>query len=114
MVEVKFVVEYEKKLSTATCPSKSNAVLTVSPAAGGFIFYQIKSDVGSVAEELSGMFTGVDKANAAIQTYYNNSRQTNASGEAEVMERIAKRKAKNNATTTKSKASDDVHQGASN
>lgn len=114
MVEVNFVVEYEKKLSTATCPSKSKAVLTVSPAAGGFIFYHITSDVGSVAEELSGRFTGVDKANAAIQAYYNNSRQTTASGEAEVMERIVKRKAKNNATTTKPKASNDVHQGTGN
>ncbi len=49
MVNVEFDVDYAKKRSYAKCPEKSMAVLTVSPAAGGFIFYKITADVGGVA-----------------------------------------------------------------
>ena len=114
MVNVEFDVDYAKKRSYAKCPEKSMAVLTVSPAAGGFIFYKVTADVGGVASELAGNFTSIDIANKAIQQYYNNCRQTVASSDAEVKKRLAKGRAKANATTTNSKASDDLHKGSSN
>jgi hypothetical protein len=114
MVDVKFETDYNKKISKATCPEKSKSVLTVSPAPGGFIFYSISADSGPVAAELSGRFTSIENAHKAIESYYNKMKQTRGSQEKEVVDRIKKRKAEENATKSGAKDSKHVHQGSDN
>ena len=114
MADVEFETDFNKKISKATCPEKSKAVLTVSPSPGGFIFYSISADVGNVAEELSGRFTSIEKAHKAIESYYNKLRQTRGAQVKEVEDRIQKRKAEENATKSSSKDSKHVHKGSDN
>jgi len=114
MVDVKFETDYNKKISIATCPEKSKSVLTVSPSPGGFIFYSISANSGPVAAELSGRFTSIENAHKAIESYYNKMKQTRGSQEKEIVDRIKKRKAEENATKSGTKDSKHVHQGSNN
>jgi len=114
MADVEFDTDYNKKISLAKCPEKSSAVLTISPAPGGFIFYSISADVGKVAKELSGRFTSIEKAQKAIESYYHSSVQTQAAQVKEVEARIKKRKAEENATKSSPKDSKHVHKGSDN
>ena len=114
MVDVNFETNYDKKISVATCPEKSKATFTIHTAPGGFIFYRVTSDQGRVPEELSGKFTSIEKAQAAIRTYFNNMKPSIGVRRDEVRARIEKKKADKNATENVAEASDDLYQGSDN
>jgi len=65
-------INYDKKTATVTDPTKikSNFIITTAP--GGYIFYQVNVDKGSVPEELSGKYSGLDVAVKAVSKYLEN------------------------------------------
>jgi len=48
---------------------KFNSGFLISPAAGGFVFYEISSQGGSTPKELKGKYTRIDDAVAAVRRY---------------------------------------------
>lgn len=114
MVDVNFDTNYDKKVSVATCPEKSKATFTIQTAPGGFIFYRVISDLGKVPEDLAGKFTSIEKAQAAIRTYFNNMKPSNGVRRDEVRARIEQKKAEKNATETVAEAGDDLREGSDN
>ena len=71
-------ISYELKTAKVSCPTKSKSVFTVSTAPGGFIFYEVKNSDGRTPEQLSGRFTGLDKAVAAVTDYFEKMPKTKA------------------------------------
>lgn len=114
MEEVEFDINYDKKLSTARCPSKTKTVYTVSPAPGGFIFYHITTNSGPIAYELSGRYTSLDKANEAIRHYVTNMKKSIGARRDAVHARIDKQKAERHAAKNDAENSDDLHKGSDN
>jgi predicted aldo/keto reductase-like oxidoreductase len=114
MAEVEFDISYEKKTSIVTCPSKTKAVFTVSPAPGGYIFYQITANVGAVADELSGKFTSIDNANKAIAAYLAGMKQSVGARRDEIHTRLEKQKVQKNAAKNDSEGSKHLREGPDN
>jgi hypothetical protein len=114
MAEVEFDISYEKKTSIITCPSKTKAVYTVSPAPGGYIFYQVTANVGAVADELSGKFTSIDNANKAVAAYLTGMKQSIGARRDETLARLEKQRAQKNAAKNDSEGSKHLRKGPDN
>ena len=62
-------INYDLKTAKVVCPTKSKAEFTVRTAPGGYIFYEVGISKGSIPQELSGRFSGLDVAVKAVSKY---------------------------------------------
>ena len=91
-MDVRANINYRNKTATVSCPSKTSVTYTIRPAPGGFIFYEIVQDVGSVPKELSGKYSGLDVAVDMLKHHIRHMKQTQTSKNEELAELRAKRK----------------------
>lgn len=96
----------EKPVVTITS-DKFNSGFKITPAKGGFVFYEINSTGGSTPKELSGKYTRIDDAVAAVRRY-----EHKHTGTAQKQRDI--KRAEANAAKVKRASTADVHSGADN
>lgn len=92
MVDVEVEINYDKKTATVRCPSKTKVTYTIRTAPGGFIFYEIAQDSGSVPKELAGKYSSLDVAVKMLKHHLTHMKQTQYAKNEELAERRAKRK----------------------
>ena len=91
-MDVEVNINYDKKTATVRCPSKTKVTYTVRTAPGGFIFYEIAQDSGSVPKELAGKYSSLDVAVQMLKHHLTHMKQTQHAKNEELADLRAKRK----------------------
>ena len=99
------MIDIETDTVNQHCVIKSDKMLTdiiVEKEVGGFIFFKVKFEKGSVPEELSGRYSTLEKGKQAVETYLRNKPKSKAVQRNEYAD---KREKERNAAKSESKGS---------
>lgn len=99
------MIDIETDTVNQRCVIKSDKMLTdiiVEKEVGGFIFFKVKFEKGSVPEELSGRYSTLEKGKQAVETYLRNKPKSKAVQRNEYAD---KREKERNAAKSESKGS---------
>jgi len=75
------MIDIETDTVNQRCVIKSDKMLTdiiVEKEVGGFIFFKVKFEKGSVPEELSGKYSTLEKGKQAVENYLRNKPKSKA------------------------------------
>lgn len=99
------MIDIETDTVNQRCVIKSDKMLTdiiVEKEVGGFIFFKVKFEKGSVPDELSGRYSTLEKGKQAVETYLRNKPKSKAVQRNEYAD---KREKERNAAKSESKGS---------
>ena len=99
------MIDIETDTVNQRCVIKSDKMLTdiiVEKEVGGFIFFKVKFEKGSVPEELSGRYLTLEKGKQAVENYLRNKPKSKAVQRNEYAD---KREKERNAAKSESKGS---------
>jgi len=102
------MVEFFHDTQNQTCVCKTDKMttpITISKEIGGYCFFVITFEKGSVPVELSGRYSSIPKAQAAVEKYLRNKRKSATVRRNEFSEDFDKRKKVKDAAKSKSKGS---------
>jgi len=92
---------------------KLNTDIIIQKANDGFIFFEIKFEMGQNPEELQGKYSSILKAKEAVEFYLRNKKESKTVRRDNFSKAREERK-KQDGAEIKSKGSKHVHQGSSN
>lgn len=99
------MIDIETDTVNQRCVIKSDKMLTdiiVEKEVGGFIFFKVKFEKGSVPDDLSGRYSTLEKGKQAVETYLRNKPKSRAVQRNEYAD---KREKERNAAKSESKGS---------
>jgi hypothetical protein len=99
------MIDIETDTVNQRCVIKSDKMLTdiiVEKEVGGFIFFKVKFEKGSIPDELSGRYSTLEKGKQAVETYLRNKPKSKAVQRNEYAD---KREKERNAAKSESKGS---------
>lgn len=99
------MIDIETDTVNQRCVIKSDKMLTdiiVEKEVGGFIFFKVKFEKGSVPDDLSGRYSTLEKGKQAVETYLRNKPKSKAVQRNEYAD---KREKERNAAKSESKGS---------
>lgn len=110
------MIEFIEDIAKKRCVCKTdklNTDIIIQKSNDGFIFFEIKFTTGSPPAELSGHYSSILKAKAAVEHYLNNRKESNTVRRDNFSAARQERKKQDDAEI-KSKGSEHVHQGSDN
>ena len=110
------MVHFEEDTANQRCVCKSDKFVSdiiIEKSIGGYRFFEIKFTKGVLPSELSGKYSSMRMAKAAVETYVRNSKETKAARR-ESFHLAREERKKQNASKSKTKGSEHVHQGPDN
>ena len=110
------MVEFIEDTAKQRCVCKTDKIKTdiiIQKSNDGFIFFEIKFTTGNPPAELSGHYSSILKAKAAVEHYLNNRKESNTVRRDNFSKARQERK-KQDGAEIKSKGSEHVHQGSDN
>lgn len=108
-------VEFIEDTVNQRCVVKSDKMVSniiIQKDRSGFIFFEVKVEVGSVPAELSGKYSSMLKAKEAVALYLHNVKETIAARRENFAKEREERKARQNAPVTDPEDSKQLHKGA--
>jgi len=102
------MIEFIHDTENQRCVCKTKKLTTdiiIEKETGGYRFFVIKFQVGSVPQELSGRYTSIQKAQAGVEKYLRNKPQSASVRRKEFGEDYEKRKKAKDAAKSESKSS---------
>lgn len=109
------MVEFIHDTENQRCECKSNKnteSIFIEKERGGYMFFVIRVPKGSVPAQLSGRYSSILKAQAAVKKYLDNKVQSVSARRKEFGDNYEKRKKAKDGAKNKSKGSQHVHQGS--
>lgn len=97
------------------CECKSDKIVGsfyIEKELGGYRFFVIRVEVGSVPKTLSGKYSSMQKAQEAVKKYFLNKKPSASVRRKEFGDAYEKRKKAKDGAETKPKGSKHVHQGS--
>ena len=110
------MIEFIEDTAKQRCVCKTDKIKTdiiIQKSNDGFIFFEIKFTTGSPPAELSGHYSSILKAKAAVEHHLNNRKETPTVRRDNFSKARQERK-KQDGAEIKSKGSEHVHQGSDN
>lgn len=102
------MIEFDHDTQNQRCVCKTDKLTTniiIEKEVGGFRFFIIKFESGSVPQELSGRYTSILKAQSGVEKYLRNKPQSVSARRKEFGDDYEKRKKARDASKSKSKSS---------
>ena len=110
-------MEFIEDPATQTCVCKSEKMvspLTIRKSLGGYIFFEVTTEKGSLPEELKGKYSSMAKAKVAVDKYFRTKKETVAARRENFHQEREERKKVKDAAKSKSEDSQHLHQGLDN
>ena len=102
------MVEFTHDTANQRCVCKTEKMSTniiIEKETGGYRFFIVKFEVGSVPQELSGRYTSIQQAQVGVEKYLRNKTQSASVRRKEFGDAYEKRKKAKDAAKSKSKSS---------
>lgn len=108
------MVEFELDTENQRCVCKSPkniSSIIIEKERGGFVFFVVRMEKGTLPKELSGRYSSMSKAQYAVSKYVKNKPQSVDARRKEYGDNYEKRKKAKDAAKSKSESSEQLCQG---